>query len=128
MTLDIAPVSALPAHETPDDLDTAGLKLWNEISSQWDFRPDETKILLEACRMTDEIESMSHALKSLPMIVEGAQGQQRVHPIFTELRAHRLALKQLLNSLGIAEADGDPSAIKSAAGRRMARARWDKSH
>ena len=108
---------------TPPGLDIAGARLWKAIRSEWRLRPDEEVLLLGACHTADELERLEAALADAPLMVEGSQGQLRANPLIAEARQHRLALRQLLGALGIAEAESDP-ATRSDAGRRLARQRW----
>lgn len=124
MTPKPAPVTQIAPSAVPDGLGEEGTTLWVAITSEWNMDVQEVPILLAACRLADELARLEEALADAPTVVTGAQGQSRAHPLFSETRAHRLALKQLLGSLGIHEEDS-PEA-RSAHGRRLARARWSK--
>jgi len=105
-------------------LGEAGQELWEAVTEEYDLRADEYPVLVEACRTKDELEAMNDAIQLLPsMVTKGAQGQERTHPIITEARAHRLALRSLMSFLGLEEDPNSPEA-RSAHGRRLARARW----
>lgn len=115
------------ASPTPEGLAEAGSSLWVAVTNEWTLRADEELLLLEACRTVDELELLHEALTASPLLTEGAKGQNRTHPIFQEIRAHRLALKQLLKYLGLSEAAVDPAERalqRSEHGRKLARARW----
>lgn len=121
----ISDVRAAAPPEPPDGLEDAGQRLWRSIVGPLELRPDETPLLTAACRTLDEIEAMQLALADAPPVVTGSKGQVRPHPLIAEVRAHRLALRQLLGSLGIEDPD-DAGGEGSVAGRKLARARWDR--
>lgn len=110
--------------EVPDCLGEAGQALWTEVTGEWTLRTDELVLLLEACRTKDELERLNEAIDQHPLLTTGAQGQERVHPLFTEIRAHRLALRQLFLFLGLGGVDENSAEARSAHGRSLARARW----
>ncbi len=114
----------------PSDLGTAGQELWGAVWAEWDLRSDEDRLLLAACRTVDELGRMEATLADADLVVEGSKGQVRPHPLIAEVRQHRLALRQLLRSLGIEDAEGaegsDAAAARSTAGRKLARQRWDR--
>jgi pyruvate/2-oxoglutarate dehydrogenase complex dihydrolipoamide acyltransferase (E2) component len=125
----LADVRQLAPPEPPDDLREAGAELWREVRARWDLRPDESSILLAACRTLDETADLEAALEGQPAVVVGSKGQPRPNPLYAEIRAHRLALRALLDSIGISEAvaeGGNAEAERSHAGRRLARQRWSK--
>jgi hypothetical protein len=114
------------APPTPDGLADAGATLYRAVRREWQLRPDEHALLIEACRTIDELEAIERALRKASPVVTGSRGQARAHPLLSAAREHRLALRLLLASLGIedAEADagrarGDASA-RSSAGRKLA--------
>jgi pyruvate/2-oxoglutarate dehydrogenase complex dihydrolipoamide acyltransferase (E2) component len=116
-------VRAVAPPDPPDDLAAAGSDLWRAVMAEWTLRPDQDRLLAAACRTADEIDRMETALADADPVVTGSKGQVRPHPLIGEVRQHRLALKQLLHGLGIEDADeGDGST----AGRKLARARWDR--
>ena len=118
---------------TPDDgvegLDDAGRGLWKAVRAEWQLRPDEEALLRAACRTLDELGSLEAALVDASPTVTGSRGQLRPHPLLSTTREHRRLLRELLGSLGLAEADADagearPSLARSHAGRQLARQRW----
>jgi hypothetical protein len=123
-----ADVRAAAPPGPPPGLDEAGQLLWREVRGRWDLRPDEDRLLAAACSTLDEIGRLEEALVDADLVVEGSKGQTRPHPLIAEVRAHRLALRQLLGSLGIEEAEGeagtDHGEARSSAGRKLAGIRW----
>ncbi len=125
-----ADVRAAAPPGPPAGLDKAGQQLWQDIRGEWDLRPDEDRLLAAACVTLDEIKRLEQALAVADLVVEGSKGQARPNPLIAEVRAHRLAFRQLLGSLGISEAEGEAGASdgaeRSSAGRKLAAQRWSK--
>lgn len=115
----------------PRDLGRAGKKLWRDIvtSGKYELRPDECRILEDACREADLIDEMETARRELPYMVKGSQGQDVINPIISELRQHRATLTSMLAKLKLPDANEDqPGAEspRSTAARTAANARWSK--
>lgn len=110
----------------PAGLKTSGRKLWRGVVEAFGLRDDELVLLGAACRLADEITALEEMIgKSTAMII-GSKQQLRVNPLYGEARQHRLALGRLLAQLGLADAGEASVQARSAAGRRMAIARWAK--
>ena len=110
---------------TPPGLAAAGRRLWREITTEYALRVDEVELLDAACRTADEIDRIEAELATAPTMVAGSKGQERPHPLFAEVRQHRLVLSRLLAALQIPDADeGGRADARSTAGRQMAIARW----
>ena len=63
--------------------------------------------------------------RAKPALVRGSMGQERPNGLFAELRSSYVALKTLLMSLGLADADeGSGATSRSDMGRRLVRLRW----
>ncbi|MEX2106543.1 MAG: E3 binding domain-containing protein [Solirubrobacterales bacterium] len=112
----------------PDDLGPAGRHLWDGITGEYQLRADEAAQLLAACRLADEAARMEAALDGADVVTTGSKGQIRPHPLVAELRAHRLAMGRLLSALGLVDPplEGEGEIAGSVAGRKLARARWDR--
>jgi hypothetical protein len=117
----------------PPGLGRHGSALWRRITANYEMRGDEISVLRSACRMEEEIFCLEVALAKAPVTVPGSKGQEKSHPLLAALRAHRLAQARLLRQLGLAELSGDRASssdygiARSAAGRRLARQRWNRS-
>ena len=119
------PVSPL----APKGLKAAGKRLWADIagSGTYRLRPDELRILEDACREADLVDRLEAELAKpdTPLTVKGSQGQPVANPLVSEIRQHRQTSKALLGSLKLpddddARAPGDASA----AGRALVNNRW----
>lgn len=118
----------------PPHLDRSGKKLWREIARDYDLRPDEYRVLEDACREADLIEHLAEAQRQSPIMISGSMGQQVLNPLIGEVRQHRVALAGLLAKLklpddagevpaGSGGASGDDRATKA---RAAANARWSR--
>ncbi len=117
--------------ERPEGLSSRGTALWEAVTSAYtDLREPEWQALINAARTVDELDLLEAALAGAAVVVEGSQGQPRPHPLFGEVRAHRLALRQMLAAVGLDEADAErhvsEGAARSHAGRQLARKRWER--
>lgn len=109
----------------PTSLGRAGKKLYREIASKWDLRPDEKRVLLDACAEADLVDELAKAMKGQPYLVRGSQGQQVINPMIAEQRQHRAVVASLLKQLRLPD-EGDSQEARSSAARDAANARWHK--
>lgn len=111
----------------PENLGDHGATLWDSILPTYELRPDEHRILLDACREADLIGRLEDELAYSPLMVKGSQGQLVASPLVSEVRQHRAVLAGLLAKLKIPDTAGS-AARKTAAvsekSRAAARARW----
>lgn len=113
----------------PAKLGTEGRRLWSEIVDRYDLRPDEIRVLADACREADIVERLELELRDAPLMVKGSQGQLVASPLVSEVRQHRTVVAALLKALHLPDTDsqGAQKAQKdSEAARAAARARWDR--
>lgn len=115
------------APKTPVHLATKGRALWRDVTAEYDLRPDELRVLEDACREADLIERLEDTIRNLPgLVTRGSTGQTVAHPLIQEIRQHRVALRGLLAHLRL-EADGDvgaapaPGSAQDRAGERWRR-------
>jgi hypothetical protein len=116
------------AHRAPAGLRTAGRRLWRQITDGLRLRPDELALLEPACRTADDLAEREATLRKAKPVVAGSAGQPRPNPLYAEVRASREALRRLLGSLDVPEAEGLGSEwdglTASSRARKAARARW----
>lgn len=108
----------------PKGLGAGGRALWRKVTTGYELREDEAVSLAAACRLVDELDRLEEELAAAPVMVKGSMGQDKPHPLFAEVRAHRQALGRHLDGLGLSDAEGGNAFAKSHAARKMARARW----
>lgn len=109
----------------PVGLDEAGQALWSSLVPTYEFRPDELRLLSDACREADLISLMEAEMAGAPLTVKGSQGQPVANPMLSELRQHRAQLAALLKALKLPD-DGQGAADRSAKARDAANARWKR--
>lgn len=116
----------------PAHLDRAGKKLWREIAKDYDLRPDEYRILEDACREADLIEILADAQREQPVMISGSMGQSVLNPLIAEVRQHRTTLSTLLVKLKLPDeptAVGQPAPAgddRATQARAAANARWSR--
>lgn len=110
----------------PAHLAVSGSRIWRGITDKYDLRPDELRVLEDACREADLVDSIQTALREGSLISTGSQGQPVINPLVPELRQHRATLATLMRQLKLPE-DGDEEKAageRSSAARAAANARW----
>lgn len=109
----------------PAGLRTAGRRLWRQMVDVYELDPSEQTALESACRTADELADLQAVLAEVSTpTVAGSKGQTRVHPLYAEVRQHRLALARLLAAIDLPDDAAGAGASRSAAGRALARQRW----
>jgi uncharacterized caspase-like protein len=114
---------------TPQNLGREGKALWSQITKAYDLRPDEVRILVDACREADLIERMQGEVADGALTARGSQGQPVPAPMVSEIRQHRNTLAALLKSLKLPDSDEQSkqrAEETSQKAREAARARWDR--
>ncbi|MDN5918300.1 MAG: hypothetical protein L0I76_24920, partial [Pseudonocardia sp.] len=87
------------AHRAPAHLDARGRGFWRAVTTDYELRPDELRVLEDACRELDLIERLDAEQRDTALTVPGSHGQPVAAPLLGELRAHRALLARLLNQL-----------------------------
>lgn len=135
-------MAATTKHPAPRTLRTSGKKLWQDVTKEYDLRPDEYRILEDACRQADLVDELAKAQDSEDLMIQGSMGQMILHPLIAEVRQHRTTLSNLLAKLKLPDlmldeggsGDGDsgesaPAAAgndRAAKARAAANARWSR--
>lgn len=115
---------ATKTKKAPSHLGPAARRLWREINGTYELRPDELRILEDACREMDVIDFLEDQRRdeNFELMIRGSQGQMVMNPVLAELRQHRGALRQLLSQLKLPDEAGGES--RSSQAREAANARW----
>ncbi len=122
---DAARPSAAPSPAVPPEaLGPAGLKVWRSVVADYDLRPDELRILEDACREATLIDRLHHELQGAPLVVKGSMGQPTASPLVQEIRQHRQTFAALMARLKLEDIDGAAAGDRSARARAAAQARW----
>ena len=71
------------APRTPTGLGVSGRDLWSEIAGTYDLRPDERRLLEDACREADLIDRLESEINDPDheMVVKGSMGQPVSSPL-----------------------------------------------
>lgn len=115
------------APKTPPKLGAHGKALWQSIVPDYELRPDEVRILMDACREADLIGRLHDELEVSPLTVKGSMGQEVSSPLVSEIRQHRTVLAGLLSKIKIPDSPAGAAQKRAAvsdAARSAARARW----
>lgn len=98
--------------------------LWKRITKLYELRPDELRILEDACREADLIDRLEKELTDADLVVHGSQGQPVANPLVSEIRQHRTALRSMLAGLKLPDEDGRAQLDRSTKARAAANERW----
>lgn len=112
----------------------AGLKrsatLWDQVTGTYELRPDEYRLLEDACRQADLIDKLQKEIDKAPLTVAGSMGQQVAHPVLQEIRQHRSTLQRMMAQLKLPDAPAAPqkgsSGSNSDRARAVANVRWSR--
>lgn len=111
----------------PANLGDGGGALWDSIAPYYELRPDEWRILLDACREADLVDRLQEEMLSASLVTRGSMGQEVSSPYVSEIRQHRAVTKMLLAALKIPDSPAGASrkrAVVSEQARAAARSRW----
>lgn len=109
----------------PAGLAEPGQAFWTEVHRAYELDARDAPVLLETCRVLDEIESLRAAIATDGVITKGSMGQPVEHPAMAGLRAHRLTLDRLLVRLALPSIEGDtPLTVTQIRAQKAAGSRW----
>jgi hypothetical protein len=95
----------------PNGLGSAGRQLWHEITASFTLRSDGRALLVQACKLSDEIHALELALPGAPPIITSyPAGSYKSNPLYSQVRDHRLALARLLQQLALARVENAEAA------------------
>jgi len=94
-------MSANPQQIPPKGLLRAGRALWRDVHRQYILDPAEEVILLQMCRLSDELARISDELATQNATTKGSRGQPVVNPLIQEIRLTSLALAKLTKALDL---------------------------
>ena len=110
----------------PAGLGTKARKVWTGTVESFELRPDELRVLEDACREIDLVEVLEKELgkASTQLLVKGSMGQPVANPLMQEIRQHRQVIARLLQSLKLPAEDESAAQPRSVSARQAADARW----
>jgi hypothetical protein len=85
----------------PKGLLKAGRALWRDVQSQYILDPAEEAILLQMCRLSDELARISDELATQTATAKGSRNQPIINPLIQESRLTTLALAKLAKALDL---------------------------
>lgn len=91
---------------TPAGLAAAGRRLWSDITSEFDLRADELRVLEAACRTLDDLGKVDAELATAPVTTTGSMGQEVVNPLYPAALATRRQFAALVKQLNLPDDDG----------------------
>lgn len=113
----------------PKNLGAAGLALWQKVTGQWTLRPDELRVLEDACREATLVDRIETELTNDDLMITGSQGQSVINPLVSEVRQHRGTLSALLRQLKLPDVDATAEGeSRSSQARDAAKSRWSVAH
>lgn len=110
----------------PPRLSRSARRMWDDITTRWELRPDEVRLLEDACREATILDKIERELAGADYVMPGSQKQLRAHPLLSEVRQHRVAMAQLLSKLNLPdeEADARAQTARSEHASIAATSRW----
>lgn len=85
----------------PTGLGTSGRRLWKAVTGSYELAEHEARILLEAARTADALESLQVLIDQEGAVVASPHGGTRAHPALVEARQQRITLARLIAALQI---------------------------
>jgi hypothetical protein len=110
----------------PKGLELAGRRLWKQVTKVYKLRVDEFVLLESACKTVDLIADLEAAMTGQPLTTVGSMGQEREHPLLSEMRMQRTYLNRTLAQLKLPD-DASGAAAPNQQ-RAAAQSRWAQTH
>jgi hypothetical protein len=104
-----------------------GTTLYEALTGKYELNPDELEVATMAARSADDLALLEAALVGAAVMVPGSMGQERVNPLFAEVRATRALIGQLVGRLKLPDedAEGERATTNTNRARKAAGARWN---
>ena len=114
--------------KAPKGLSEAGKGLWDDLTADYEFRPDELLLVERAARTVDLIAQMDEE-RADAVTAAGSMGQLVVHPLIAEIRAQSALLASIFKQLGLPDEPGAAvTQSRSVQARAAANSRWAAAH
>lgn len=110
----------------PEGLGERGGAFWAATVEGYELADDEVLVLVEVCRLVDQLDEMAVRVRADGLVASGSAGQPVAHPLLAPLASGRALLAKLLAQLGLPD-EHDEARVRSPASiqaRRAAEARW----
>lgn len=113
----------------PKNLGTAGLALWRAVTDKWTLRPDELRVLEDACRDRTWIETMERQIDQDGLMLAGSMGQPVDHPLLARKLQYEAGFVAKMKFLGLDDdAMASEGESRSSQARDAAKSRWSVAH
>lgn len=89
--------------QPPQGLGDRGGAFWLALTDVLEFSPQETEVLMEACRTLDRIDDLTAAIDTDGTVVKGSMGQKVLHPAVAEVRQLQASFVRLTDALHLPE-------------------------
>lgn len=116
----------MPKPRMPGGLGDKAKKVWKGIVDVYELRPDELRILEDACREIDLVERLEKEISrpGAKLMMPGSMGQMVANPLVQEIRQHRAVVERLLARLKLPDEPAAAPSSRSESARAAAQARW----
>lgn len=109
----------------PRGLSDRAKRLWKAVADTYDLRADEWAVFIDAVHALTDADRLRAAMAKQPLVVKGSKGQDRAHPLLSEIRSSVTLASGLLRQLGLPDDPADTTqAARSHAGRELVSMRW----
>ena len=109
----------------PADLRQHGAAFWRQVQKAYELDARDTPVLVETCRVLDEIEALRATVERDGVLSTGSAGQVVEHPALAGMRAHRTLLDRLLVRLALPSEEGAaPDSVAQIRARKAAASKW----
>ncbi|KPG13735.1 hypothetical protein [Mycobacteroides immunogenum] len=89
--------------DIPEGLGLAGAALWADVSAGRALTAANKILLLNACRIADNLDNLSAETPKNRVVSENHLGTECIHPTISEFRQQVTALQNILTKLGVAD-------------------------
>lgn len=127
-TADAAEPQQTPPPEPAEDMGARAKRLWREIVTEFELRPDELEVLASACYAAQRAHEIRNELAGMDILLPGSMGQLVANPLLSEVRNHESHVAAMLGKLKLKETESGVTSTRSGAARTAAKARWTVPH
>jgi hypothetical protein len=110
----------------PEGLGARGAEFWREIHGVARFEPNDTALVMEACRTLDVIDALASAIATDGLFTKGSMGQDVLNPAVAELRQQQAAFGRLIGLVSLPEKEKAQDMWLHRRAKAGAAARWNR--
>lgn len=97
----------ITAPEPPAGTGPHGRALWADVLGKYVLEEHEQALLREAVRTVDQLDALHEIIDRDGLLIDSANGVQKIHPAAVEARQLRIALARVLAALRLPADDED---------------------